>query len=400
MSKDTFHTLRKVFRDKHMCTSQLALKELTTKLWSAGVAQADGSEAVKARVARYSLAAPTHILAVGKAASSMMLGAIDAFEGDIPALVITKYDHAGEHFAPYSHVDVIEAAHPIPDNNSLAAGQAALDFVSNIAPDGRLLLLVSGGASSLAEVLRDGVTLEKLQSVNKDLISTDRTIEEINTVRRTLSHLKSGGLLSRFKGAHSDVVLISDVEGDDPNVIGSGLGVCDPSANTTFTFNSTIAANNASARAAIVDAAKAQDLTIAENSECLYGEISDLAPKLARTLIEGPNGVYIWGGEPIVNLPENPGKGGRNQALALLLARELSGESGIALVCGGTDGTDGPTSAAGGIVDGTTYDEHLGHDAHIQGANAGEGLAEANSLLITGPTGTNVMDLIVAIKTS
>lgn len=380
-------------------TPQADRKKRAIALWNAGTQEANGTFSVQKAIEKQKLSRPDAIVAIGKAASAMALGALEKYETEIPTLVVTKYDHTAPELAARPSVSIIEAAHPIPDENSLIAGRMALDFVTNLAADTRLMLLISGGASSLAEVLVSGTTLADLKSLNQDMISQDRTIEEINAARRKLSLIKSGGLLSHFKGAHVDVVFISDVMKDDPDVIGSGIGSLGTQSSPPYSINSIMAANNQLSRQAVADEISAQGLTLVENEESLYGEISELAKTLANRLRNGENGVYVWGGEPVVNLPENPGKGGRNQALALLLARELSGRDDIAIVVGGTDGTDGPTTAAGGIIDGRTYNRDKGHDAAIAQANAGEALAAADSLLVTGPTGTNVMDLVVAVKT-
>lgn len=375
-------------------------KRLAVDLWTAGIQQADGTQAVRHIIDAHGLAKPDALVAVGKAASAMALGALDR-SNDIRTLVVTKYDHTAPELAAYAQVETLESAHPIPDENSLKAGRRMLDFVAGLPSDARLMLLVSGGASSLAEVLAAGVTLADLVALNQSMISQDRTIEEINARRRKLSLIKSGGLLAQFKGAHVDVIFISDVRGDDPDVIGSGIGSgIGTGAQTAprFTINSYMAANNALARQAAAQAAAAHSLPVIENTETLYGDITDLANPLAKALQTGENGVYIWGGEPVVVLPENPGNGGRNQALALLLARELQGRDDITVVVGGTDGTDGPTNAAGGVIDGGTYSRDLGHDTAITQASAGDALGAAGCLLITGPTGTNVMDLIVAVK--
>lgn len=375
-----------------------ARKQLVRDLWTAGTHRAGGTHAVRRIIEDQHLTSPDAIVAIGKAASAMTLGALPETNAQIPALVVTKYDHTDDALAAHPLVTVIEAAHPIPDENSLTAGRKVLDFVTALPQDARLMLLVSGGASSLVEVLAEGVTLDDLKTLNQTMISQDRTIEQINGARRKLSLIKSGGLLAQFNGAHVDVIYISDVQNDDPNVIGSGIGHL--AAPASFSMNSFVAANNTQARAAVAKAAAAQGLPLVENAETAYGDITDLAKTLADQLRSGADGVYVWGGEPVVTLPPDPGNGGRNQALALLLARELRGRDDIAVAVGGTDGTDGPTNAAGGVIDGATYDPDQGHDAAIAAANSGAALAAADSLLVTGPTGTNVMDLIVAVKQS
>lgn len=374
-------------------------KRLISDLWRKGVDSVSGKNSVQRAIDENSLAMPTNIIAVGKAASDMALGAVQALgiNNDVPILVITKYDHTSAELRNLPNITVIESAHPIPDINSLHAGDAALNAVKNMRDDSRLLLLVSGGASSLVEVPSSGVTLADLISLNKKMISKDYAIEEINAARRKYSQIKSGGLLTYFKGAHVDIILVSDVKGDDPNVIGSGIGTYD-ARNSEFSANTYIAANNMIARNTVAKYAEELGLGVIVNEESLYDEVEHVTEQLKSQLLSGGDGIYIWGGEPTVNLPENPGLGGRNQALALMLAREIKGLTDISIVVGGTDGTDGPTEAAGGLVDGRTYNEDLRHDEAIMQANAGNALKAIDSLLITGPTGTNVMDLVVALK--
>ncbi len=131
------------------------------------------------------------------------------------------------------------------------------------------------------------------------------------------------------------------------------------------------------------------------NEESLYGDVFDLALVIGERMRLAKSGVYIWGGEPTVVLPENPGRGGRNQSLALAASEWISGRDNVLLLVAGTDGTDGPTTAAGGLVDGNTWHE----DARqfLQNADAGRYLEQHDSLFVTGPTNTNVMDLVIAI---
>ena len=198
-------------------------------------------------------------------------------------------------------------------------------------------------------------------------------------------------LLAGFPGARVTTLAISDVQGDALGVVGSGIG--DAPADPGFTFDARIVASNAIARAAVVAGSRQPVRT---NLETLYEDITTLAPKLGKALRAAQPGLHLWGGEPTVVLPENPGQGGRNQSLALMLAREIAGETGLQILVAGTDGTDGPTDAAGAIVDGTTWDAS-GQDA-LDRADAGPWLAAKGALLTTGPTGTNVMDLVIALK--
>ena len=334
--------------------------------------------------------APDQIIAVGKAATAMARAAHDKFP-DAPVLIVTKYGHSKG--APAT-AEIIEAAHPVLDKNALVAGARLLQVVRAMPPGSHLLLLVSGGASALAEAPVDGLDLTGLQARAQDMLASGADIHAMNAVRKKLSAIKGGKLLGQFTGAQVTTLAISDVEGDALSVIGSGIGDAPPSPG--FTFCPQIVASNAVARTAVATTAKAQGLTVNTNLETLYEDITVLGPALAQALLDGPEGVHLWGGEPTVVLPPDPGQGGRNQALALILARALAGHDGITVLVAGTDGTDGPTDAAGAIIDGRTWDE-TGADA-LRRADAGAWLEARGAVLKTGPTGTNVMDLVIALK--
>lgn len=357
-------------------------------LWEAGV-EAVGGHASVARAVE-TMDRPDRIVAVGKAAGAMTRAALDKWP-DVPALVVTKDGHADE--VPDS-ATVIEAAHPVPDNRSLIGGRALLDCVSELPSDSHLLLLVSGGASSLAEAPVDGVTLDDLKRLNARLLSRGLDIGAMNAERRKVSRIKGGGLLRAFTGAKATVLTISDVPGDDPAVIGSGIGL--PPEAPDYDCTLTCTASNAIARAAVEDAAKAAGLTVLANEENLYADVDDLARTLGPRIAAMDKGVLIFGGEPTVHLPPNPGEGGRNQALALALSEAISGRDDITILVGGTDGTDGPTEAAGGIVDGATWGP--GAAEALKAADSGTYLATKDALLVSGPTGTNVMDVAVVMR--
>lgn len=363
-------------------------REQAIRIWQAGV-DAVGGHAATSKVLQ-GIPEPDQILAVGKPAAAMARAALEHF-GARPTLVVTKDDHGRD--LP-DHVTVIEAAHPVPDSRSLQGGRALREAVEAMSSDSHLLLLVSGGASSLAEDLLPGKTLTDLEQLNKKLLAEGLDITAMNAERRKLSRIKGGGLLSHFKGELATVLAISDVPGDDLNVVGSGIGALPDE----FGFQATtqIVASNAHARAAAVEMAQSEGLAVHANEECLHDDVLRVAETLGKRLRDMPNGVMVFGGEPTVVLPENPGKGGRNQALALALAREISGCDGITVVVGGTDGTDGPTRAAGAVIDGTTWGD--GAEEALQQADSGTFLDNAGALLVTGPTGTNVMDLLVAIR--
>jgi glycerate 2-kinase len=356
-------------------------------LWRAGVAAVDGYAATAAALEG---AAPDRIIAVGKAAGAMARAALARW-GDVPALVVTKDGHGG---GLPDRVQLIEAAHPVPDARSLAAGRALRQDVESMAPGSSLLLLVSGGASALAEDPVEGATLEDLAALNRRLLAAGLDIVAMNARRRGMSRIKGGGLLARFRGARVRVLAISDVPGDDLNVIGSGIGAAPEAAG--FDFAARIVASNAIARAACGATAQRAGLNLLENQEALHDDLDVLAARWGPRLRNMGTGVMVLGGEPTVVLPENPGRGGRNQALALALAQQIAGVDGLHVVVGGTDGSDGPTDAAGAIVDGTTWGP--GANEALARADSGTWLDRRGALLVTGPTGTNVMDLLVAVR--
>ncbi|TDK41106.1 DUF4147 domain-containing protein [Antarcticimicrobium luteum] len=363
-------------------------RDTTLALWTAGVAAVGGHAATRA--ALEGAEAPDRIFAVGKAAGAMARAALERFP-DVPALVVTKDGH-GDGLP--EGVTLIEAAHPVPDARSLRGGAALRQAVEAMVPGERLLLLVSGGASSLAEDLAEGKTLDDLAALNRHLLAAGLDITAMNAERRLISRIKGGGLLSHFRGARVRVLAISDVPGDDLGVIGSGIGAAPPAP--AFDYSAEIVASNAHARAAAAAEARARGIAVLAEEEALHDDLEVLAARIgARIRVMGP-GAMILGGEPTVVLPEHPGRGGRNQALALALAREIAGCAGITVVVGGTDGTDGPTDAAGGIVDGATWGP--GGAAALAAADSGSYLAARDALLTTGPTGTNVMDLLIALR--
>ena len=367
--------------------------ETVLDIWRAGVDAVGGYSSVE-RALRAdptaSPARPDQIIAVGKAAGTMMRAALDHF-GPVPALVVTKDGHGNR--LP-EHVHLIEAAHPVPDARSLAGGRALREAVRGMAKGSKLLLLVSGGASSLAEDPVFGQTLDDLTALNRRLLAAGLDIGAMNAERRKLSQIKGGGLLGQFGGAEVRVLAISDVPGDDLNVIGSGIGAAPEAPN--FTFHAQIIASNAIARNAAATTARAQGLVVLDNRETMHDDLEVLALRIGAQIRAMGKGVLVLGGEPTVVLPPNPGRGGRNQALALALAREIAGTSGITVVVGGTDGSDGPTDAAGGVINGATWGP--GADAALKAADSGPYLERQAALLRTGPTGTNVMDLLIALR--
>ena len=367
--------------------------EALIQIWEAAINAVSGYQAVANALRADDEYHPDLVLAVGKAAVGMCQGALDNLP-PCDVLVITKYDHADADIVSRERVQVIESAHPIPDQKSLDAGQSLLQRMRSMPPESRVLLLVSGGASALAEALPDTMTLEDLQAATDEMIATGKTIGEINARRKQTSLIKDGKLIEAFGGDEIRVYAISDVEGDGIETIGSGLGDCH---RAKVKARSDVIASNRIAREHAADKAVELQLTVKLNEESLYGDVFALAPVIGARLQKASPGVYIWGGEPTVVLPDSPGRGGRNQSLALALAEYLAGSENISLLVAGTDGTDGPTNAAGGLVDAASWSDPAAARDALSRADAGNYLEQHDSLFVTGPTNTNVMDLAIAI---
>jgi hydroxypyruvate reductase len=276
----------------------------------------------------------------------------------------------------------------------LIAGQMLVETVSSMPAGSTLLLLVSGGASAIAECLPKDMMLADWQSLNEQMVSSGMNIAEINQKRKAVSLIKDGRLLGSFSGEHVISCAISDVEGDSISTIGSGIGDVN---RTTARHEVKVIASNQIARNAVAAQAEALGLTVRKNSETLYDDVFKLSAKMGALIRRADKGVYLWGGEPTISLPDKPGIGGRNQSLGLALAKEIAGMDNISILVAGTDGSDGPTQAAGAIVDGATFRHPDEAQKALDAANAGDYLDKVGDRFVTGPTGTNVMDLVIAI---
>ncbi|MFZ1813450.1 MAG: DUF4147 domain-containing protein [Rhizobiaceae bacterium] len=374
----------------------MKLRSDAVAIWQAGVDAVGGYNCVRNALSALKPDKPDRIIGVGKASVEMCLGALSWFDDTVPVLAVTKKGHAasgGQADLP-EDMSVMEAGHPVPDGDSVRGGEALLEAVRAMGSDETLLLLVSGGASALAEVPRDGFSLGDIQAENRRMLAEGLDIHAINTRRKQFSQIKGGGLLDAFGGRKCLVLLMSDVVGDSISAIGSGIGLHrdDPR------FESHVIASNAVARTASASKAGELGWPVVMQGEELHGDVMEVAARVGSLIRSASGGCVILGGEPTVVLPANPGRGGRNQALALALSRELSGCKGLCVLVAGTDGTDGPTDAAGGFADGEVWFGNGGGEKALERADAGNWLEAAGALYVTGPTGTNVMDLLVAIK--
>ncbi len=400
-------------------------------MFSIALSAVDGQHCTKAFFVSNPLSTRNvRAVAIGKAAAGMMQGAISGLGDKLRSgLVITKQGYSHGQFD--QRITQIESDHPIPSERSLLAGQQLVSFIEQVKGNELLLMLISGGTSSLVEVLDEKIKLQQLEKLNDWCMSQPFSISQINAMRKSISKIKDGRLLNYINSEHVLQLTISDVEGNDLSVIGSGLLVVndhseekpriseamplpewlsflirtEPEMQKSMQKMPTkiqhhILADNQRAREAISERAKSINLPVQINQE-IYLELIQAADLISKNLIDGEPGLYIWGGECVLTLPDKPGQGGRCQSLALAIAEYINGLDIVVLVAG-TDGSDGPGEAAGALIDGQTISRglELGLDAseELQKANAGYYLSETGDLIDTGPTDTNVMDLIIALK--
>ena len=282
------HSIATLILGRWMVSSD-SRNEAINHIWNAAVTAVSGYQAVANALSADSDFHPDLVLAVGKAAVGMCLGALDNLP-PCDALVVTKYDHVDADILLRNRVKVIQAAHPIPDQKSLEAGQALLDRIRLMPVDSRVLLLVSGGASALAESLPAGMSLADLQKIADEMIAGGKTIGQINTRRKQTSLIKDGKLVEDFNGAEIRVYAISDVEGDGIGTIGSGIGDCH---RARAVASSRIIASNQIAREQAGLKAVELGLTVCLNEESLYGDVFDLAGVIGDQLRRAEPGVNI-----------------------------------------------------------------------------------------------------------
>jgi len=396
--------------------------------FQAALVAVDARRGVLARLEAERLTGRWHLIAIGKAAGAMALGAAEALGSRLLAgLVVTKPGHVPSGLKAPPNVRVLESAHPEPDERTLAAGAAVVEFVAALPEQAQILFLVSGGASSLVECLRPGLGLEELHRLNRWALASGRPIGEVNALRRAVSRLKGGGLAALAAPRRMFALFISDVPRDDPAVIGSGLlhagapgrvpvvpgelaqilaragGEDVPAARVPEVPYRIVASVRDACRAA-ARRGEAHGLAVRIAGHRFSGDAARLGRRFAHTVLAGPGRtLHVWGGESTMTLPAEPGYGGRNQHLALSAAQVLEGRTAV-LLAAGTDGVDGVTADAGAIVDGGTCERGAlaGLDAAraLARADSGRFLEAAGDLLHTGPTLTNVGDIVLGVSGS
>lgn len=376
----------------------------------------------------------TLVIGAGKAAAAMARAVEAHWPGELSGLVVTRYGHG----VPCERIEVVEAAHPLPDEAGRSAAARMLAVVQGLTADDLVLALISGGGSALLALPFDGITLAEKQQMHHALLKSGASIAEINCVRKHLSAIKGGRLAAAAWPARLLTLVISDVPGDDPAVVASGPTVADPTtcadalailrnyriavppavdallrsglsetpkpgdacfahceARVIATAQASLAAAAEAARAAAV-----APLILGDAIEGEAREVAKVMAGIARSCAQHgvparPPCVLISGGETTVTV-KGRGRGGRNAEFLLALALALGGAAGIHAIACDTDGIDGTEDNAGAVLtaDALARARALGLDARARLAdNDGYGFfAALNDLVVTGPTRTNVND--------
>jgi glycerate 2-kinase len=441
-----------------------ALKTTILAVQQAALAAVEPGAAVQRHVQRqgdlltmaghsYDLATVQRVWVVGGGkAATAMAAALNGILGErlTGGLVITKYGHANPNLDT-GRVEVVEAGHPLPDEAGVNGARRMANLLAGTIEDDLVLAVISGGGSALMTLPAEGLTLDDLQDTTDLLLRCGATIVELNMVRKHLSAIKGGGLARLAAPATVASLVLSDVVGDPLDVIASGPlspdttsfadawavieryelverlpsavrerlqtglagGVADTPKQGDPLFQrvqNVIVGSNRQAAQAAVEAAHNRGLNALLLSTFIEGEAREVAlvaAALAKELVSHDRPIprpacLVWGGETVVRV-RGTGKGGRNQELALAAARAIEGLPNVILVALGTDGTDGPTDAAGAVATGETIIR-----ARVFGLDPEPYLADNNSyvffdalddLIRTGPTGTNVNDLLLIFAT-
>jgi len=385
-----------------------------------------------------------YVIGAGKA-SALMAKALESVLGSAitGGHIVTKYGHS----VPLQYIGVSEAGHPVPDENGLKGTERIISFAQKADKNDLVICLISGGGSALLTDVPEGCTLADLASMNDLLLKSGADIGEINCVRKHLSAIKGGQLAKMASPAIIISLILSDVIGDPIDVIASGptapdestfadaatvlnhyrltskvapailkiindgvqgkrpetLKKDDPAVNQ---INNFLIGNNKLALQAAKSKAENLGFYTQIESSTLSGNVEEIAPIIVETAKKfsnehkGRKTCLLFGGEPTVKISGN-GLGGRNQHLALLCAKLLHNQADITILSGGTDGTDGPTDAAGAVVDNQTFNtakiQNLDINQYLQNCDSYHFFKQEGGLVTTGPTQTNVMDIIIVL---
>lgn len=368
------------------------------------------------------------LVSIGKAGWSMAKAASDVLGSRIDdGIVITKYDHSQ---GDLPNIRIYEAGHPIPDENSFAATEKAIQLVSNLSPEDIVLFLISGGGSALFE--KPLVPKETLEDITKQLLASGADIVETNTIRKRLSAVKGGKFAKLCEPAQVFSVVLSDIIGDPLDMIASGPAYPDTSTSEQaleivrkygisisketeemlkietpdkITNVKTMITGSVTQLCAAAEKTCRElgyePIVLTASLNCQAREAGSFLASIAQYHNNTEKSLaFIAGGETVVHV-KGTGKGGRNQELALSAAEGISGLNNVAVFSFGSDGTDGPTDAAGGYVDASTAqilaEKGISIFEVLENNDAYNALKACDGLIITGPTGTNVNDLSVLL---
>ncbi|HRP98602.1 MAG TPA: glycerate kinase [Rhodocyclaceae bacterium] len=415
-------------------------RELLRRMFDAAVNAAQPEHCIP----RHLPAAPrgrTVVIGAGKASAAMARALETHWPGELDGLVVTRYGYA----VPCERIEIVEAAHPVPDAAGLAAAQRIVERVQGLSADDLVICLISGGGSALLALPGEGLTLEDKQAVNRALLKSGATISEMNCVRRHLSAIKGGRLAAACHPAHVVSLLISDVPGDDPIDIASGPTVADPTtcadardilrryaievpaavaaflerpaAETVKPGDARLArceahlvATPQMALEAAAEVARAAGIAPVILGDSIEGEAKDVGKVMAgiarQVALHGQPVarpcVLLSGGETTVTVRGN-GRGGRNVEFLLSLAIALDGAPGVHALAGDTDGVDGQEEIAGALMTPDTLARAWQRGMRPRDAladNDGHGFFGAlGDAVVTGPTLTNVNDFRAVLLT-
>ncbi|MCD6105271.1 MAG: glycerate kinase [Thermosipho sp. (in: Bacteria)] len=403
----------------------MSLKNIAESIVKETIKEILPENLVKSKLKELNINEEVYVLSIGKAAWRMAKAASEVLKVK-KGIVITKYGHS---LGNIDGFDIFEAGHPIPDDNSLKATEFVIKNFEKLGKDDHLIFLVSGGGSALFELPEEGISFGEIQDITKQLLNSGADIVEINTIRKRLSQVKGGKFAKIVYPAKITALVLSDVLGDRLESIASGpaypdITTKDNALKIVKKYNLRITDNvlkvlkketpkeikNAvhyvigsvdMACKTVEKHAKKEGfntyiLTTQLNCEAREAGrfVASIAKSINQTSFKIP-ACIIYGGETVVKVRGN-GKGGRNQELVFSAALEIEGMKNIVIVSVGSDGTDGPTDAAGGIIDGETIVKikRLGKNPYeyLENNDTYNGLLISGDLLKTGPTGTNVND--------
>jgi len=424
--------------------SNRILRKHARTIFQAALSAADPAGAVERHLKRrdFSRFRDIYVVGAGKAGASMAQAAERVLGRRIAAgLLNVKYGHT----VKLRRIELNECGHPVPDLNGVAGAERIAGIAAGAGKDDLVICLISGGASALLPAPAEGITLEEKQATTRLLLASGASIHEINSIRKHISRIKGGQLARLAAPARVESLMLSDVIGDNLDVIGSG-----PTAPDVSTFagaveildrygirervpasvrerieqgargavpetpkpddpvfarvRNTIVGSNRLALAAAAARARALGYRTLVLSSEIQGEAREIARMHAAIASEmartghpmKPPACLITGGETTVTI-RGDGLGGRAQEFALAAALDIAGLENVVVFCAGTDGTDGPTNAAGAVADGQTLARKPDARSYLNRNDSYHYFEALNDLIITGPTNTNVMDVCIVL---